>query len=66
MSNNGSNVGFGMEKSINEMLGILIESTTIFSSSLRVFTQSSELWAQSIEKPIMSPNMFSLSIDKWA
>jgi hypothetical protein len=45
MSNNGSSVGFGMEKSINEMLGILIESTKIFSSSLRVFTQSLELWA---------------------
>jgi hypothetical protein len=40
MSNNGSNVGFGIEKSINEMLGILIELTTIFFSSLKVLTQS--------------------------
>jgi hypothetical protein len=45
MSNNGSSVGFGMEKSINEMSSISIKSTTIFFSSLRILTQSSQLWA---------------------
>ncbi len=34
---NCNNAGFGMHKSIDYMLGVLIESTTIFSRSSRVF-----------------------------
>jgi hypothetical protein len=41
-SNNCKSVGFGMQKSTNDMLGILTKSGTIFVRSLGIFTQSSK------------------------
>jgi hypothetical protein len=50
MNNNYENVGFGMQRSKDDMSGVSIESTTIFVQSLVILTQSSELWAHSIKK----------------
>jgi hypothetical protein len=50
MNNNYKNVGFGMQRSKDDMSGVSIESTTIFVQSSVILTQSSELWAQSIKK----------------
>jgi hypothetical protein len=49
MSNNYRSARFGMHKSKNDMLCVLVESTTIFFWSLGLSTQSSKLWAQSTE-----------------
>jgi hypothetical protein len=58
-NNNYNNAKFGMQKSTDDVLGILAESVVIFIRSSRVFTKLLELWAKSIEKSIQSPNVFS-------
>jgi hypothetical protein len=45
----------GCKNSMDDMLGVSTKLVVIFIWSLRVFTQSSELWAQSLEKLIQSP-----------
>ncbi len=37
MNNNCNNVGFGMQRSKDDMLGVSIESVIVFTQSLRVF-----------------------------
>jgi hypothetical protein len=66
MNNNCNNVGFGMQRFKDDMLGISVESTSLFIWSLGVFTQSSKLWAHLVEKLIQSPYVFSQLKDKWA
>jgi hypothetical protein len=39
------NTVFILQRSKDDMLGVLVESTTVFAWSLKVFTQSLELWA---------------------
>jgi hypothetical protein len=48
-----------MQKYIDDMLGVLTESITIFFRSLGLF-------AQSIEKLVQSRDVFPYSVDKWA
>jgi hypothetical protein len=55
-----------MQKSIDDMSRVSAKLIIVFIRSSRVFTQSSKLWAQSLEKSIQSPYVFSQSIDKWA
>ncbi len=43
VSDNYSNEGFGMQKSENNLSGVLIKSTKIFAQSSKVFTQTSDL-----------------------
>jgi hypothetical protein len=57
---------FGMQRFKDDMLGILVELVAIFIRSLGIFAQSSELWANLIEKLIHSIDVFSQSTDKWA
>jgi hypothetical protein len=52
MSNNCKSVGFGMQRSNDDMSGILATSVAIFTQSSEVFTYSLELWAQLTEKPV--------------
>jgi hypothetical protein len=52
VSNNCKNEGFGIQRSKDDMSGVLAESTTVFAQSLGVFTQSLDLLPQSIEKSI--------------
>ncbi len=59
MNNNYNIVGFGMQRSKDDMLGILVKL-------IGVFTQSSELWVELVETSIQSPNVFSQLVDKWA
>ncbi len=49
-SNYCNNVGFGMQKFIDDMLGIQVESAAVFVRSLGVFAQSLELQAQLAKK----------------
>ncbi len=65
-NNNCNSVEFGMQKSIDDMSRVSTKLVVVFIWSLRVFTQSSELWAQSSEKSIQSPYVFSQLGDKWA
>ncbi len=46
MSNKYKSVGFGMQRSKNDVLGVLVKSTTIFTQSSRILTISLELWEQ--------------------
>jgi len=66
MNNNCKSAKVGMQRSKDDMLGISIESTTIFIQSLRVFAQSSELWAQLAKKLVQSLDVFSQSSRNWA
>ncbi len=45
MNNNCSRAKFRMQRSKDDMLGVLAESTIVFTQSLGVFAQSSEMWA---------------------
>jgi hypothetical protein len=44
MNNNCNNARFVMQRSKDDVLGVLAKSTTIFTWSLGVFTRSSKLW----------------------
>ncbi len=59
MSNNYKSVGFGMQIFKDDMSSVSVESIAIFAQSPRIFTQLLDLWAQSIEKLVQSPNVFS-------
>ncbi len=52
MNNNYKSVGFGMQRSNDDMSGILATLVAIFIQSSKVFTYSLELWAQLTEKPV--------------
>jgi hypothetical protein len=45
MNNNCKNAIFGMQRSKDDMSGVLVELTILFVRSSRVFTHSSKLWA---------------------
>jgi hypothetical protein len=49
-NNNYSNLSFGMEKSIDDMLNILVKLVVAFVRSPRVFAQPLKLWAYLVEK----------------
>jgi hypothetical protein len=66
MSNNCKNEGFGMQRSEDNLLRILIESIIIFVQSSGVFTQSSnelthlaDVWSQLVDK-------LTQLVDEWA
>ncbi len=59
MNNNYKCVGFGMQRSKDDMSGISIESIIIFAWSLGVLTQSSKLWTQSAKKFVKSLDVLS-------
>jgi hypothetical protein len=50
MGNYCRSVGFGMQRSKNDMSSISIELVAEYAQSLRILTQSLELWAWSIDK----------------
>jgi hypothetical protein len=50
MINNCNNVIFGMGRSKDDMSKVLVESPTIFVWSLGIFTKSSKLWPQLVQK----------------
>jgi len=45
MNNNYKSVGFRMQRSKDDMLGVSTESIVIFAQSSGIFAQSLELWA---------------------
>jgi len=66
VNNNYKSEGFGMQRSKDDMSGILVESLIVFAKSSRVFAQSLELFAQLAKKSIWTPDLFSQLINKWA
>jgi hypothetical protein len=58
VNNNYRSEGFGKHGFDNELLGVLVESTEIFTQSLREFTKTSNLLIESTKEIVQSANVF--------
>jgi uncharacterized protein YozE (UPF0346 family) len=57
VNNNYRSEGFGKHGFDNELLGVLVESTEIFTQSLSVFTKTSNLVFESTEEIVQFANV---------